>query len=63
MLGRYLSDHGLSQGKVAKKVLRYLQGAKDLMLTYRQTNTLGVIGHCNDGYIACVDDIKFTCTL
>ena len=31
MLGRYLSDPSQSHWKVAKKVLRYLQGIKDLM--------------------------------
>ena len=41
VLGRYLSDPGQSHWKVAKKVLRYLQGTKDLMLTYRHTDTLG----------------------
>ena len=33
-LGRYLSDPSQSHWKTAKKVLRYLQGTKDLMLTY-----------------------------
>ena len=40
MLGSYLSDPGQSYWKAAKKVLRYLQGTKDLMLTYRCTDTL-----------------------
>ncbi|RVW71717.1 Retrovirus-related Pol polyprotein from transposon TNT 1-94 [Vitis vinifera] len=35
MLGRYLSNPGSQHWKAAKKVLRYLQGTKDLMLTYR----------------------------
>ena len=34
VLGRYLSNPGLDHWQDAKKVLRYLQGAKDLMLTY-----------------------------
>ena len=34
VLGRYLSDLGQSHWKEAKKVLRYLQGIKDLMFTY-----------------------------
>ena len=34
VLGRYLSDPGLSHWKAAKKVMRYLQGTKDNMLTY-----------------------------
>ena len=35
VLGTYLSDPGQSHWKMAKKVLRYLQGIKDLMLTYQ----------------------------
>jgi hypothetical protein len=34
VLGRYLNDPGLSQSTVAKKVLRYLKGTKNFMLTY-----------------------------
>ena len=44
MLARYLSDPGQSHWKAAKKVLRYLQGIKDLMLIYQRTNTLKVVG-------------------
>ena len=45
---------------MAKKVLRYLQGTKDLMLTYRCTNTLGVVGLSDSDYVGCVDDKKST---
>ena len=34
MLGRYLSNPRSQHWKAAKKVLRYFQGTKDLMLTY-----------------------------
>ena len=34
VLGRHLSDLGQSHWMAAKKVLRYLQGTKDPMLTY-----------------------------
>ena len=60
MLGRYLSDTGQSHWKAAKKVLRYLQGAKDLMLTYRRTDTLEVVGFSDSDYAGCVDDKKST---
>ena len=43
-----------------KKVLRYLQGTKDLMLTYRRTDTLGVVGFSDFDYAGCVDDKKST---
>ena len=40
VLGKYLSDPSQSHWKAAEKVLRYLQGTKDLMLTYWRTDTL-----------------------
>ena len=44
VLGRYLSDLSQSHWKLAKKFLRYLQGTKDNMLTYRRNKTLKLIG-------------------
>lgn len=55
MLGRYQSNPGLDHWKVAKKVLRYLQGTKDYMLAYRRFNHLKVIKYLNSNYIRCVD--------
>ena len=60
VLGVYLSDPGQSHWKAAKKVLRYLQGTKDLMLTYRHTNTLEVFGFIDSDYASCMDDKKST---
>ena len=60
VLGRFLSDLGQRHWKVAKKVLRYLQGTKDLMLTYRHIETLGVVGFSDSDYASCVDDKKST---
>ena len=37
LLRMYLKDPNQSHWKMAKKVLRYLQGTKDHMLTYRCT--------------------------
>ena len=45
---------------MAKKVLRYLQGTKDLMLTYRHTDTLEVVGFSDSDYAGYVDDKKST---
>ena len=60
VLGRYLSDPGLSHWKAAKKVMRYLQGTKDHMLTYRRTNTLDIVGFSDADYAGCMDDKKST---
>ena len=40
MLGRYQINPGLDHWKAAKKVMRYLQGTKDYMLTFRRSNNL-----------------------
>ena len=45
---------------MTKKVLRYLHGAKDLMLTYWRTKTLEVVGFSDSDYASYVDDKKFT---
>ena len=36
--------------------MRYLQGTKDLILTYRHTDTLEVVGFSDSDYAGCVDD-------
>ena len=60
VLGRYLSNSGQSLWKMAKKVLRYLHGTKDLMLTYRRIDTLEVVGFSDSDYADCMDDKKST---
>ncbi|RVW95647.1 Retrovirus-related Pol polyprotein from transposon TNT 1-94 [Vitis vinifera] len=60
MLGRYLSNPESQHWKAAKKVLRYLQGTKDLMLTYQRTNILDVVGFCDVDFVGCIDDKKST---
>ena len=61
MLGRYQSNPGLDHWKAAKKVLRYLQGIKEYMLTYRRSDHLEVIGYSDSDYAGCVDTRKSTC--
>ncbi|KAG7564986.1 Integrase catalytic core [Arabidopsis suecica] len=60
MLGRYQSNPGMDHWKAAKKVLRYLQGTKELMLTYRRSDNLEVIGYSDSDYAGCVDSRKST---
>ena len=60
MLGRYQSNPGLDHWRAAKKVMRYLQGAKDFMLTYRQTNNLEVVGYSGSDFAGCADSRKST---
>ena len=60
MLGRYQSDPGLDHWRVAKKVMRYLQGTKNYMLMYRRTENLEVIGYSDSDFAGYIDSCKST---
>ncbi|RVW53401.1 Retrovirus-related Pol polyprotein from transposon TNT 1-94 [Vitis vinifera] len=60
MLGRYQSDPGFEHWKAAKKVMRYLQGRKDYMLTYKISEQLEIVGYSNSNYGGCLDSLKST---
>ena len=60
MLGRYQSNPRLFHWRAAKKVLRYLQGTKNHMLTYRRTSNLEVVGYSDSDYAGCKDARKST---
>ena len=46
--------------KAAKKVLRYLQGTKDYILTYKRSDHLEVIEYLDSNFTRCVDTRKST---
>uniref|UniRef100_A0A2N9FZV3 Reverse transcriptase Ty1/copia-type domain-containing protein n=1 Tax=Fagus sylvatica TaxID=28930 RepID=A0A2N9FZV3_FAGSY len=56
--GRYQSNPGIDHWKVAKKVMRYLQGTKDFMLTFRRSHNLEVTGYSNSDFAECIDSRK-----
>ena len=60
VLRRYQSNPGLNHWRIAKKVMRYLQGTKDYMLMYRQKDSLEVIGYSDSDFAGCVDSHKST---
>ena len=60
ILGRYQSNRGVDDWKATKKVLRYLQGTKDHMLTYKRSGHLKVIGYLDSNFVRCVDTRKST---
>ena len=60
MLGRYQSNPGIEHWKAIKKVMRYLQGTKDYMLTFRRFDQLEVIGYSDSDFAGCVDNRKST---
>jgi len=55
-----LSNPGLPHWQAAKRVMRYLQGTKDYMLTYRRSNRLELTGYSDSDYGGCPDDFKST---
>ena len=55
MLGRYQSNSCIEHWKAVKNVLRYFQGTKDNMLTYRRPNNLEIIGYSDYDYAGCKD--------
>ena len=60
ILGRYRSNHCTTHWKAAKKVMRYLQGMKEHILTYRRSDHLEVIGHSNPDLAGCLDTKRST---
>jgi hypothetical protein len=40
--------------------LLYLQGTKDLMLTYRRSDTLEIVGYSDSNFAGCKDTEKST---
>ena len=60
MLGRYQSNPGMDHWKAAKKVMRYLKGTKEYMLTFRRSDHLEVIGYSDSDFAGCIDSRKST---
>jgi hypothetical protein len=60
MLGRYQTDPEMDHWKDAKKVLRYLQGTKNYMFTFKKSDNLEVIGYSDSDFSSCVDSKKPT---
>ena len=58
LLGRFQSNPGTEHWKLLKKVLRYLQGTKSFMMTYRRSDSLHIVGYLDSNYAG--DDRKST---
>ncbi|XP_057975260.1 secreted RxLR effector protein 161-like [Malania oleifera] len=62
MLSRYQSNPEMIHLKVAKKVLRYLQGTKDYKLMYRRSDLFEVVGYSDSDFAGSfVDDSIAEC--
>jgi hypothetical protein len=60
VLGRYQSNLGPEHWMMAKKALRYVQGTTGLMLTYRRSDVLEIVGYSDVDYARDRDDRKST---
>ena len=60
MFGRYQKNPGKVHWVGVKKALRYCQGTKDFMLTYRRSDNLEVVGYTDADFAGCVDSRKST---
>ena len=60
VLGRYQSNLGMDHWRAENKVMRYLQGTKDYMLMYRQTDNLDLVGYSDADFAGCVNSHKST---
>ena len=60
MLSRYLSNPDIDNWKAAKQVMRYLQGTKEYMLTYRRSDQLEIIGYSDSDFVGCQDSRRST---
>ena len=60
ILGWYQSNPGIEHWRMVKKALRYLQGTKGLMLTYRRSDSLHIEGYSDSDFAGDVDDRKST---
>jgi hypothetical protein len=56
----FQSNLGMKHWKVTKKALRYLQGTKHYMLTYKKTDNLEIIGYSYADFVGYMDSQKST---
>ena len=60
ILGRYQSNPVIEHWRMVKKALRYVQGTKGLMLTYRRSDSLHLEGYLDSDFTGDVYDRKST---
>ena len=60
VLGRYQENPGIEHWKMVKKALCYVPGTKDLMLTYRSSDSLEIRGYSDADFAGDKDDRKST---
>jgi len=59
MLGRFQKNLGIEYWKAVKKALRYLQGTKSLMLSYRKSDAHKIVGYSDADWAGCKDTRRY----
>ena len=61
LLGRFQRNSETEHWKLVKKVLRYLQGTKGLMMTYRRSDSFHIVGYSDsdDARVSTYPDVDF----
>lgn len=60
ILGKVQASPGMDQWKSVKKVMMYLLGTKNIMLTFNSRDDLCIIGYIDLDFVGFVDDLKST---
>jgi hypothetical protein len=60
MLGRYQKSPCISHWNGIKKALRYIQGTKGLMLTYKRLDSLEIVGYSDSDFAGCLNTDRST---
>jgi hypothetical protein len=60
MLGRYKKNLDIDHWNRIKKVLRYIQCMKGLMLTYEKSDSLEILGYLDSDFLGCLDTDRST---
>ena len=62
LLGRFQSNPRIEPWKLVKKVLHYLQGMKGLIMTYRRSDWLHIVGYLDSDYarVNIYPDVDFS---
>jgi hypothetical protein len=60
MLDIYQKDPDINHWNGIKKTLRYIQGTNGLMLTYKRSNSLEIVGYSDSDFAGCLDTERST---
>jgi hypothetical protein len=60
MLSRYQKNPGIDHWNGIKRILRYIQGTKGIMLTYERSDSIEIVGYSDLDFVGCLDTDRST---